>query len=95
MSTLRTKKLPFAGWLYATSRLRFLRCEPEGDGLIAFLFSDERNEGPELEIEFESGAQVNAPVFYDSIKRLRSLMGAIERGQSANTRNEYGASRHR
>ena len=74
--TFRSTDLPLSAYLYATRKLRFLGCEllDGSDRLIAFLFDDPRNQGPELQREFEAGAECAAVTFYESIRRLRRIM---------------------
>ena len=75
----RTEDLPFAAFLHATRRLRFLGCEPmNGGGRIAFLFDDPEQEGDQLQIEFESGAECAASTFYDSVRHLRRVMTRVQ-----------------
>ena len=81
-----TQDLPFAAFLHATRKLRFLGCEcSNGNGRIAFLFDDPKREGDRLHIEFESGAECPAVSFYDSVRHLRRVMDG--------TRNK-GTARH-
>ena len=77
-----TEDLPFAAFLHATRKLRFLVCEcSNGNGRIAFVFDDPKREGDRLHIEFESGAECPAVSFYDSIRHLRRVMdGTRNRG---------------
>jgi hypothetical protein len=75
MRAYRTEDLPFAAFLYATRKLRFLACEPvNGSNRIAFAFADNDGTGERLHVEFESGAECPAAVFYDSIRHLRRVM---------------------
>ena len=69
-----TTDLPFAAYLHATRRLRFLVCQSNGSGRISFLFDDPKGEGEQFHIEFESGAECPAVSFYDSIRHLRRVM---------------------
>ena len=69
-----TSHLPFAAYLHSTRRLRFLGCEPNGNGRVAFVFDDAKGEGSHLHIRFESGAECPAVGFYDSIRHLRRVM---------------------
>ena len=74
----RTKDLPFAAFLHATRLLRFLGCEPlNGSGRIIFVFDDPEDEGDRLQIDFESGAECPASVFYDSVRHLRRVMTRV------------------
>ena len=77
-----TQDLPFAAFLHATRKLRFLACEcSNGNGRIAFVFDDPKREGEQLHIEFESGAECPAVSFYDSVRHLRRVMdGTRNRG---------------
>jgi hypothetical protein len=75
----RTLDLPFAAYLFTTKKLRFLRCEPQrNDARMLFAFDDPDEEGGQLHIEFESGAEVSAAVFYDAVKHLRRVMTAAQ-----------------
>ncbi len=82
----RTEELPFAAYLHASHRLRFLGCEPVGEtGRVSFVFADPVNEGEKLIVEFESGAECPAAAFYDSIRHLRRVMdrtGSKEQNES-------------
>ncbi len=81
-----TEDLPFAAFLCATRKLRLIGCEyVNGNGRVAFVFSDPNGEGPGLQIEFESGAECPAVSFYDSVRHLRRVMDG--------TRNK-GTTRH-
>ncbi len=82
----RTEDLPFASYLHASRKLRFLGCEPaNGNGRIAFLFADPEGQGERLLIEFESGAECPAAAFYDSVRHLRRVMD----GTRSNGTYEY------
>ena len=71
----RTEELPFAAYLHASHKLRFLGCEPVADtGRVAFVFFDPANEGDQMNVQFESGAECPAAAFYDSIRHLRRVM---------------------
>lgn len=74
-----TEDLPFAAFLCATRKLRLIGCEyVNGNGRVAFVFSDPNGEGPGLQIEFESGAECPAAVFYDSVRHLRRVMTRVQ-----------------
>jgi len=77
-----TEDLPFAAFLCATRRLRFLGCESaNGNARVAFIFDDPANEGERLQVEFESGAECSAAAYYDSVRHLRRVMTrAMEQG---------------
>ncbi len=77
--TYRTEDLPFAAFLHASRRLRFLCCaRGNSDGRIAFVFDDPKREGDRLHIEFESGAECPAVSFYDSVRHLRRVMTRVQ-----------------
>ena len=87
---LHTEDLPFAAFLHATRRLRFLGCEPvNGGGRIAFVFNDPDTEGARLQVEFESGAECPAVSFYDSVRHLRRVMDGSKDHRSKGAR-EHG-----
>jgi hypothetical protein len=69
-----TEDLPFAAYLNASRKLRFLACQASGNGRIAFVFADPNNEGDQLHLSFESGAECPAAALYDSIRHLRRVM---------------------
>lgn len=69
-----TEDLPFAAYLHASRKLRFLTCQVNGIGRIAFVFADANQEGNRLHLEFESGAECGAVTLYDSIRHLRRVM---------------------
>ena len=74
-----TQDLPFAAFLHATRKLRFLACEcSNGNGRVAFVFDDPSEEGERLHIEFESGAECPAVSFYDSVRHLRRVMTRVQ-----------------
>ena len=74
-----TQDLPFAAFLHATRRLRFLSCDPvNSNGRVAFAFNDPKGEGEALYVEFESGAECPAAGFYDSIRHLRRVMTRVQ-----------------
>ena len=74
-----TQDLPFAAFLHATRKLRFLSCEClNGNGRVAFVFDDPSEEGERLNVEFESGAECPAVSFYDSIRHLRRVMTKVQ-----------------
>ena len=86
-----TQDLPFAAFLHATRRLRFLGCDPvNGNGRVAFAFNDPKGEGEALYVEFESGAECSAAGFYDSVRHLRRVMdGIMKKRNRGAIRNEY------
>jgi len=92
MSTYRTEDLPFAAFLCATRKLRFLACESvNGTGRIAFNFADNDGAGDLLHVQFESGAECPAAAFYDSIRHLRRVMDRT----TSKEQNEHESPRRR
>ncbi len=74
-----TQDLPFAAFLHATRKLRFLGCEcSNGNGRVAFVFDDPSEEGERLHIEFESGAECPAVSFFDSVRHPRRVMTRVQ-----------------
>ncbi len=78
----KTEDLPTAAFICATRRLKFIRCEQvNGSGRIAFVFDDPEGVGEELHVQFESGAECPATLFYDAIRHLRRVMSrSMEHG---------------
>lgn len=72
--TFLTEDLPFAAYLHASRKLRFLNCEVSGTDRVAFVFADPNHEGDQLHLSFESGAECAAAALYDSIRHLRRVM---------------------
>jgi hypothetical protein len=86
-----TEDLPFAAFLHASRKLRFLTCQVSGSDRVAFVFADPNNEGDHLHVNFESGAECPAASFYDSIRHLRRVMDrtrtrSIEQNEHLNRR---------
>jgi len=46
--TFSTEDLPFAAYLHASRKLRFLTCQVSGLDRVAFVFADSNNEGDQL-----------------------------------------------
>jgi hypothetical protein len=89
--TFSTEDLPFAAYLRASRKLRFLTCQVSGTDRVAFVFADPNNEGEQLQLNFESGAECPAAAFYDSIRHLRRVMDrtrtrSIEQNEHATSR---------
>jgi hypothetical protein len=72
--TFSTEDLPCAAYVHASRKLRFLTCQVSGIDRVAFVFADPNNEGDQLHLDFESGAECPAAAFYDSIRHLRRVM---------------------
>ena len=73
-NTFLTEDLPFAAYLHSTRKLRFLVCQVNSTGRLAFVFDDPNREGDQLHLSFESGAECAAVSLYDSIRHLRRVM---------------------
>jgi len=86
--TFSTERLQLAIFLHATGGLRFVGCEPNGNGKVLFAFDDPERMGAQVELEFDRGAPVAATALFASQKFLRRQMtdrlnrkiGAIEHG---------------
>ena len=92
--TFETEYLPFACFLHASHRLRFLGCRPvNGNGRVAFVFIDPHGEGERLQVEYESGAECPAASFYDSVRHLRRVMDQTIRNNGVDNYDEQR--RHR
>jgi hypothetical protein len=86
-SLFLTERLPLAIFLHATERLKFLRCEPQGQsGKLVFVFADPDRSGAQEELEFDRGATVPATAIFASQKYLRRRMS--EGLNSNNRKNE-------
>ena len=73
--TFSTEDLPFAAYLHASRKLRFLTCQVSGGmDRVAFVYADPDHEGDQLHLNFEYGAECHAGDFYDSIRHLRRVM---------------------
>lgn len=83
--TYRTDDLPFAAYLHASRKLRFVECEVNGTGRVAFVFADPANAGEQLHLDFEAGAECSAAALYDSIRRLRRVMDGTRTKSTSNT----------
>jgi len=66
-----TERLPLAIYLHASGKLEFSHCESTSNSKVRFVFRDPQHIGNELELEFESGAQVPATAIFASQKFLR------------------------
>ncbi len=88
----RTVDLPFSAFLVSTRSLEFLRCEPEENGRVSFVFEDPQNKGEGLWLEYQAGAQVPAAAFYSCVKYLRQVMDAVT--GKRRERRSYGHEYH-
>lgn len=82
-----TERLQLAVYLHASGKLVFLRCEPATNNKIRFVFEDPESSGPQVELEFDRGAEVAASDLFASQKYLRRKMS-----EEINRRN--GKSEH-
>jgi len=73
-STFSTERLQLAIYLHASQRLPFLGCEAGENSKIRFMFDDPGNVGPQVELEFDRGAEVAASDLFASQKYLRRKM---------------------
>lgn len=85
--TFSTERLPLAIYLHASQRLPFLGCEAGGSGKIRFVFDDPGKVGPQVELEFDRGAEVAASDLFASQKYLRRRM-SDETRKSNNQKKE-------
>ena len=72
--TFSTERLQLAIYLHASGRLPFLGCEDGQNNKIRFVFEDPGNAGPQVELEFDRGAEVAASDLFASQKYLRRKM---------------------
>ena len=72
--TFSTERLQLAIYLHASQRLTFRGCEAGENGKIRFVFDDPGNVGPQVELEFDRGAEVAASDLFASQKYLRRKM---------------------
>ena len=79
MSTeFATRRLQLAIYLHASGQLPFVRTEPSGDRKLRFVFRDDRHAGPQLELDFDRGANVSARNIFSSQTFLRRQMSDAE-----------------
>jgi hypothetical protein len=78
----KTSDTAFAAFLQVKSFLKFLRIEP--DPMRSHLVFDDPNErGPQLEVEYLSGAEASAAAYQAQLKTLRR---SIELAKAAQAR---------
>jgi hypothetical protein len=91
-SEFSTKILQLAIYLHASEALPYLRTEPDPalHGKVNFIFADPDGRGPQLQLEYNRGAEVPARNLFASQTFLRQQMStAIEyskNGESSNGR---------
>jgi hypothetical protein len=73
-STFSTERLQLAIYLHASQRLLFLGCKAGQNNKIRFVFEDPDSSGPQVELEFDRGAEVAASDLFASQKYLRRKM---------------------
>lgn len=73
-NTFSTERLPLAIFVHATGRMRFLGCQPNGNGKVRFVFDDPEQIGAQVELDFDRGAPVAATSLFASQKFLRRQM---------------------
>lgn len=89
-TTYRNDDLPFSAYLHASRKLRFVGCEVDNIGHVTFVFADPDNQGDELHLAYEAGAECGAAALYDSIRRLRRVMdGTKFRSTRSNEQHEH------
>jgi hypothetical protein len=88
INTFSTERLQLAIYLHASQRLPFLGCEAGGNNKISFVFEDPANRGPQVELEFDRGAEVAASDLFASQKYLRRRMS--EEINQRNGKTKYG-----
>lgn len=77
-----TKRLPFAIFLHASQKLRFVGLEPDANGNdVHFVFADPDGIADELEFAFERGEMASAISLFASQKFLRKKMTAVLEGR--------------
>ena len=89
--TFSTERLQLAIYLHASGRLAFLGCEAQSNGKIRFVFEDPDSVGTQIELEFDTGAEIAASALFASQRYLRRKMS-----EELNTRRiekpNYGTS---
>ena len=87
MNEFRTKRLAFAVFLHTLRTIPYLRAEADEDGRVVFMFEDELNLGPKLEMDFDGGAAVPAINLFSSQTYLRRQIAAAQTGETSNVRS--------
>ena len=88
--TFSTERLQLAIYLHASQRLLFLSCDAGQNGKIRFVFDDPDDLGPQVELDFDRGAEVAASDLFASQKYLRRKMS--EEINLRNGNSKYGKS---
>ena len=89
--TFSTERLQLAIYLHADQRFLFLSCDAGQNGKIRFVFDNADNLGPpEVELDFDRGAEVAASDLFASQKYLRRKMS--EEIDEINGNSKYGKS---
>ena len=88
MNEFRTKRLAFAVFLHVIKATPYLRAEvDEKDGRVSFVFEDDPNLGPRLEVDFDGGCLVPAINLFSSQTYLRRQIAAAQNGETSNVRS--------
>jgi hypothetical protein len=75
--TFSTSRLQLAIYLHADGRLPFLGCERVSNTEIKFVFDDPRDEGDQIECNYDKGASISAVAIFASQKFIRRKMSAV------------------
>jgi hypothetical protein len=86
MNTFRTKRLALVCFLHANRLLPYQAAENGDDNRVCFVFADDQNVAPQLEMEFDGGAKVPAVNLFSSQTYLRRQIATAQNGEP---RNEY------
>ncbi len=84
-----TDKLPLAVFIHTRDALPFLGVKEGRPGRMVFEFQDPDGQGPQLELEFQRGAEVSASALFASYKYLRSALSKATSNQN-NGESKYG-----
>ncbi len=88
----RTKDSSLAAYLQTTKRLKFLRLEPVSQQ-VNIVFDDPHNAGPQIEIEFMSGAECPASEYSSRLKALRRSIQLAQQTAAQALRCSQGVNR--
>ena len=92
----QTESLPLATYLFTLRKLKFLRCQPaDNSGRVFFVFDDPEGLGERLQTDFESGGEVPAASYHDSLRHLRRLMDQSKDISSRRTISNEPLTTHR
>lgn len=88
-NVFRTKRLAVACFLHATRSLHYIGAENGEFNRVFFLFADEQDLGPQLEMEFDGGATVPAVNLFTSQTYLRRQIAAAQTGENREYRPSH------